>query len=302
MKSFIQAQYIFCVAVREKSFSIALKTLRMGKSKANRLLNELEDQLGYPLFGDRNAGLPTQLGLVKYKEWYPSIFQLEVLRTKQGESPATLRFSFPYTTGSMLFVPITSRFAKKYPHIKFDIQLTSEPGMPVWYNMDLRVVHRDYIYENIKEYYLADIERIVCATPQWVREHPLEHPKDLDSSYIFGTREDVLQQNIKFKKEGREENIFFQPQIVCRNNLAALQSAILGTGVAIGIPHFLAAPYLENGTLLRIFAEWELSPLPLRAIVPNQKVINPIVEDWISYVKRALSYLKEGAKWSDHLD
>lgn len=271
----------------------------MSEEKASRLIDELEAKLGRSLFENRKKGKPTSVGLKLFRQWSPSISQLKLLSSDTEVSEDTLHFAFPFTTGAVFFSPLTTLFAERYPKVKFDVQLATGSGLPVWYNTDLRVVHDTYNYEDVKEYFLADAVRIVCATPAWIKTHPVSRPKDLERYQVFGARDAVEHRSVRFTKGSKEEAVLFHPQIVCRNNLASLHCALTGKGVALSIPSFLAQSFLNSGELVRLLADWNVSSLPLRAITPNQKLVNPIIEEWVKYVQEYLASQRENFKCPD---
>lgn len=178
------------------------------------------------------------MGLKLFRQWSPSISQLKLLSSDTEVSADTLHFAFPFTTGAVVFSSLTTLFAERYPKVKFDIQLATGSGLPVWYNTDLRVVHDTYSYEDVREYFLADAVRIVCATPAWIKTHPVSRPKDLERYQVFGARDAVERRSVRFTKGSREEVVLFHPQIVCRNNLAALHCSLTGKGAALSVPRF----------------------------------------------------------------
>ena len=119
---------------------------------------------------------------------------------------------FSFTTGAAVFAPLTSLFAERYPRVKFDIQLATGSALPVWYNTDLRVVHDVYNYEDVKEFFLADAVRILCAAPAWIKDHPVSRPKDLERYPVFGARDAVEHRSIRFTRGNKEEAVYFIPK------------------------------------------------------------------------------------------
>ena len=293
MRDLILAQEIFCEAVRLGSFYQGARSSHVSEEKASRLLDMLEAKVGLSLFEDRKKGKTTSAGTKLFRRWSPSISQLKLLSSEPETSSGTLRFAFPFTTGAVVFSPLTTLFAQRYPNVKFDIQLATGSALPVWYNTDLRVVHDTYSYEDVKEYFLADAVRIVCATPDWLKMHKISHPKDLEKYSVFGARDAVEHRSIRFTKGSKEEAVLFHPQIVCRNNLAALHCALTGQGAALSVPRFLAEQCLSAGKLVRILPDWNVSSLALRAIIPNQELVNPIIEEWVGYVQDSLALQSE---------
>lgn len=285
MRDLIQAQELFCSIILHSSFYKGIKAVRLGEQKADVLLSYLEKTLAEALFEDRIKGVPTKSGWTRYKQWAPAIQQLQLL-SSDSFPEGLLRFSFPYTTGTTLFAPITAELSKNLPNIKFDIQFSSGSGQPVWYNTDLRVVHKEYFYEDVKEFPLAQAKRIVIGTPSWKRKHPIREPSDLEKCEVYGTRDAVERERIVFRRGSDMQEISFHTHIITRNNLAALNCALTGNGFGILIPRYLAEPYLKRRQLVEILPDWTLPSLELRAIVPNQKIIHPVILSWINVVRQ----------------
>lgn len=62
----------------------------------------------------------------------------------------------------------------------------------------------------------------------------------------------------------------------------------------------LAQSFLNSGELVRLLPDWNVSSLPLRAITPNQKLVNPIIEEWVKYVQASLAFQRENFKCPDN--
>ena len=90
MRDLIQAQEIFCEAVRLKSFYQGARSSHMSEEKASRLIDELEAKLGRSLFENRKKGKPTSVGLKLFRQWSPSISQLKLLSSDTEVSADTL--------------------------------------------------------------------------------------------------------------------------------------------------------------------------------------------------------------------
>ena len=52
---------------------------------------------------------------------------------------------------------------------------------------------------------------------------------------------------------------------------------------------------------MRLLADWNVSSLPLRAITPNQKLVNPIIEEWVKYIQEYLGVSKREFQMSGQI-
>ena len=103
MRDLIQAQEIFCEAVRLKSFYQGARSSHMSEEKASRLIDELEAKLGRSLFENRKKETDFSGVEVCFGQWSPSISQLKLLSSDTEVSADTLHFAFPFTTGAWCF-------------------------------------------------------------------------------------------------------------------------------------------------------------------------------------------------------
>lgn len=283
----LASQTLFCRAATLGSITKAAQKMGVDPADASQRIEQLEHHLGSKLLQRTPRGcILTANGELYFGLWRTQVDLLDSLAERLSPKPkrtaSYLRIAFPTTTGTTLLFPLLATFAANHSEIEFDVQFTHGSFHPLWDGIDLRIVHGEYRRELVRQIPLGAIRRTIVAGSQYLKNHaPIQTPEDLLRPELFGTRDTAERGHLTLRNG--EKRIFLQihPQIWVRNHIAALEAAKRNLGIALSVPRYLAQPWLNSGELVEVLPEWQPSSLPLRAVMPLERVQHPVIETFI---------------------
>ncbi|WP_097460587.1 LysR family transcriptional regulator [Mangrovitalea sediminis] len=267
----------FRQVVESGSFAQAARELGLSRSQVNRLVINLEDDLGVSLLvrTTRHVGL-TPAGQAFYERARSILNELSEaehqIQSDQEEPQGDIKINAPMSFGILHLGPALIDFMKRYPRIRVHLALNDHFVDPVSEGFDITVriaEHREQ--PSLIDHEIVEVKRILCAAPDFLAEHgtpaaiqdlsalPCLHYGNLlagGSWHLFGP-----EGSVQVRVNG----------VLCSNNAEVLRdAAINGLGVAL-LPTFIVGPELQTGRLVSVLPDYHAQPIYLRMIyAPNR--------------------------------
>ena len=264
MKS-LDSVRLFVSTLKLGSLSAAARALGLSPATVSRRIAALEEELGVRLL-DRNSRklMPTEAGLI-YRERMERILddvaQTENLARHIKQTPeGLLRVHSRTLLGIRLIAPLLHRFSARYPDLIVDLHLSEEPVDLIERNfdVDLRLGPlEDSSYVMRK---LAIGERIVVASPAYVRSHgALQVPEDLERGHNCLTyRKHHEPTSWRYLKDGQERTLAVHGSVNANNGEVLRQSAISGLGIAL-LADWSVSDDIKAGRLVHLLPGYKLT-------------------------------------------
>lgn len=265
-KQIFERWYAFEDSVRLKSFSEAARAGNETTSQISRRLKALEDELGVKLCErHRNGIIPTDAGLRFLNEMGPLVREFEALEEGlSGPAEVIQQLRTPVSLGSAVFSKLPARLAKtlKNPDC-IPLQV-----MPIFRSMTLPRLTTDFSILIADEPPEADVIALRLGCISYISA---ASPDYLNTNGDPGTISDLFFHQIlrgptlveeEFFSSFEDEGIDTIPHFVTdfETDLSLYAAALAGSGVAVGLPLFLAHEALSDGRLVRILPFWKLAP------------------------------------------
>lgn len=247
----------FLTVAREGSFAKAAEKLGVGRSAVSRSVQRLEDHLGVRLLSrtTRSTALTSEgeLFLENCRPGVASIMQaLEEIRDlREGPPRGQLRITAPQSFGRKVIAPIIQDFRSEFPLIS--IELTLDDRAVDLGTDAVDVLFRDGRLEDsqIIAKQLIPLQRIICASPEFVSTHG--SPRELDqlSAYPCISKRSAAGrvQAWDLKVQGKPFSLIPKPGIVFNDDELVLQSVLSGYGLA-QLPAFQVCELIGEGRLV----------------------------------------------------
>lgn len=275
----------FEAAARHMSFLNAAKELNVTAGAVSRRIQGLEEQLGTPLFERRHRAV----ALTAAGESYLAAIRepLAALRAageqiRRGRAKDTLSIVAYPTFAIRWFMPRWGRFHDRHPDI--DVRLTTSLAPVDFaggdYDLALQIKEDDWQSRGLAAHDLVDLDTFpVCAPALTPR---LSQPRDLAGVTLLHSAPRPDDWPTWLRHAGIDgvdagQGLHFESL-----NLA-IQAAIEGLGVAIGIAAFVGDE-LDQGTLVRPFDLVRAAHRPIQVIYPADRTDEPILaafRDWL---------------------
>ena len=273
----------FLAVAREQSFTKAAARLGITPSALSHAIKGLEARLGVRLLArtTRNVA-PTEAGERLMRSIGPHFDQIEAEVQALGElrdKPAgTVRLTCTDDAIVTIFRPMLAGFLERYPDISVEISVDYGFTNIVEQRIDAGVrlgeaLSKDMIAVRIgPDWRFAVVGspayfegRSVPVVPQDLTNHRAVNLRLTTGGGIYAW---------EFGKEGRLINVRVEGQLVFNNIMPVLNSALDGLGLAY-IPLELARPYLEDGRLVEVLADWCPFFQGYHLFYPNRRQASP---------------------------
>ncbi|MEI6000977.1 LysR family transcriptional regulator [Paraburkholderia bengalensis] len=274
------------------SFSAAARRLGLTPAAVSKNVARLEAQLGVRLFHRSTRKLTMTPGGEQL--WadaggpFASLQDAFARAAGHGGAPSgVLKVGMAVAFGREYLVPLLGDFLQRYPDIVPDWHFDNRAADLIAGGFDAAIGGGIELTQGVIARELARPCTIVAASPAYMARRRLPaHPSDLAeldgivrrSSNTGRIRAWTLRNQIgeEALAECRTRMIFDDPE-------AMAHAAMQGLGIAfLPTPH--AAPWLENGRLMRLLPGWHAELSPLTLYYPNRKLLPAKTRVFIDFI------------------
>ncbi len=256
----IQCLLTFEALARLRSVTLAADELFVTPSAVSHRVKQLEQILGTKLFGRADFSLTTE-GIEYLAHVRDGLATLQKFPGIAGQSSAPgkrrLRVAVTPTFARAILIPRLKQFTDAYPEIELALQVSIPLLDVVAEDADLMIRFGSGRYADVEHVCLVKDEVTPLASPAFVREHgPFELAQDLEGQALLRSplepwRTWFAAQHLDWP-EPAEGSQFNDIGLMC-------DAAAASMGIAL-VRLKLGAPWLDNGSLVRLFVQAVPSP------------------------------------------
>lgn len=255
----------FLAVARERSFTKAAAGMGVSPSALSHTIKGLEEKLGVRLLSRTTRTVaPTAAGERLQRQIGPLFDQIsaevEEIVTLRDNPAGTIRITCTDIVIEAVFRPKLAAFLQKYPDIcvEFDMNYALVDIISERFDAGVRIgeaLEKDMIATRIG----PDWRFAVVGAPSYFEERKIpQTPHDLHEHNCINIRLASTNNNLRWEfrsQEGRELALNVQGQATFNNARDAFDAAKDGLGLC-WISHEVAAPYLADGRLQEVLADW----------------------------------------------
>jgi len=280
----------FIAVVEAGSFVRAAENLRISKSVASRIVQDLEIRLGGRLLHRTTRRLSlTESGQVYYqrcKQVLDEIIEAEgAVRRDREKVFGLLRVSAPLTFGTMHLAQYWGGFLHRHPQVKLDISLLDRRVDLVGEGYDLAIrIAPQQEDSSLVSRKLASTRLVMCASPEYLKKYGT--PKNLDDiarhnfiGYSYLPTGDTW----KIRSRSSSEGIKTDPRLRVNNGDTCRAAALQGLGI-IFQPGFIVEEDLLSGQLIEILPDWHAEERGVYAVYPTRQHLSGKVRALVDYL------------------
>ena len=247
----IQCLLTFEALARLRSVTQAAEELCVTPSAVSHRVKQLEQIIGTRLFGRADFSLTTEGSeyLAHVREGLASLQRFPGASSNPGKRK--LRLAVTPTFARSILIPRLRQFTEVYPEIDLTLQVSIPLLDVVAEDADLMIRFGTGRYADVEHVCLCHDDVVPLASPAYLREHgPFSRPEELEGESLL--RSPLEPWRTWFSAHGldwpepTEGSQFNDIGLMC-------DGAAAGMGVAL-VRLKLGAPWLENGSLVRLFA------------------------------------------------
>ena len=281
---------LFAAVVETGSFSEAGKRFGYAPSGVTRRIDDLEAWMGAALFyrSTRRITL-TEVGAAFHNRATEILLDLEEARiTASGleDVPSgNVRLSVAASLGPQMTAALGA-FLARWPDIGVTVRSTDQLVDPVAEGLDLVVRIGRLSDSTLRARLLGTGERIVCASPQYLRDHGTPSDPDALAGHDCLVFRSTPGYNLwRFRRGKRRFEVRASGPFHCDDGQLLTQAAASGGGIVL-LPRWLVGQALEAGSLVPILENFEPDPAetPVHAVYPHSRYVPPKVRVLIDFL------------------
>jgi DNA-binding transcriptional LysR family regulator len=274
------------------SMSAAGRDLRVSPAVTSSRISQLEEHLSVRLFQRTTRSLtPTEQGRAFYtgaSEILEAVENAEAQVVNITDNPkGSLYVAAPLGVGRRLIAPLVPGFLTEYPQVSVRLRLTDRKVDLTTEGLDLSFFLGQPEDSNLRIRKIADVERILCASPSYIETHG--NPASGDD-LVTGQHECL---NLRFP--GATE---FQWRLMTSGGVKRFRVAgryesddgdvltdwaLSGTGIALK-PIFEVADHITAGRLVPVALETPPEPIQMACLFTHRRGQDPKTRLFMEYV------------------
>ncbi|GHD13001.1 LysR family transcriptional regulator [Tianweitania populi] len=251
----------FIDVVEAEGFSAAARKIGRSKALLSKYVRELEDELGALLLNRTTRQFSmTEAGHTYYQRAAEIVREIDSLsdtvRESSGDVRGRIKMSAPRTFADAAIGQSLVDFAKENPQITLEIRLDDRFIDLVEEGFDLAIRITRLESSSLIARRLAPFTTRLCASPALIEKHGIpQKPQDLSNlPCIIDTNTRYLSSWPFCNEAGETISVAVSGPMEVNSPLASRAAAISGLGFAL-LPDFVAAPAIEDGTLVSVLQD-----------------------------------------------
>ncbi|MDN7592392.1 LysR family transcriptional regulator [Burkholderia seminalis] len=265
---------LFVEVVKAKSFRGAAEAIGVPNSTLSRRISALEKAIGLRLLHRTTRRLElTEAGQLYFERSRRIVDEARLVHEQLGEMlerpVGVLHASLPVDFADIFLAPLLPEFARRYPGISFEFDLTPRRVDLITEPVDVAIRMGEPPNSNLIARELASLSRYLYASPSYIElfGEPRE-PADLQRheclrlspAEIDGWRLYRHNQIIEVAASGR----------FVLNSVGMIRRlATLGLGIVV-LPEEIVIDEVAAGALRRVMPAWEAASIPVYAITETR--------------------------------
>lgn len=294
---------LFVEVVKAKGFRGAAEALGMPNSTLSRRIGALEKAIGLRLLHRTTRKVePTEAGQLYYERSKRIVEEARLVHEQLGDMLAQpsglLRASFPEGFANIFLAPLVAEFARRYPGIRFEFDLSPRLADLVSEPVDVAIRMGEPANSNLIARQLARLPRHLYASPRYLDAlgEP-RHPDELahhECLRLRGSKSDIW--TVQNGDESLNVAVGGRFQL---NSVGMIQRlAALDMGIAV-LAEGIVTDDVAQGRLRRVLPRWQATPIPVYAMTET-RLLPAKTQRFIDFLKEHL--VADGANGRDPLE
>ncbi|WP_431265297.1 LysR family transcriptional regulator [Roseateles chitinivorans] len=196
------------------------------------------------------------------------------------ELSGTLRLRVPHAFGQSQLIEPLAAFLTRHPRVSVEWMLQDQLPDFSRENVDCSLLVGEISQPNLIATQLAEIPRVLVATPQLAKKLPKglgKRPPE-EISELLGAQPWLAL--LAFYRDGVDlraadgearMHIAFRPRLGTDSLFALIESARRGLGLAL-VSQWAVFDDMAEGRLVRVLPEWCATPLPISLVYPSRRL------------------------------
>jgi DNA-binding transcriptional LysR family regulator len=288
------------------SFAEAARRLSLTPAAVGKSVAKLEARLGVRLFQRSTRSLTlTEAGQTFLGEVSTSLNTIQNavanLASAEGQPTGTLKVSMGTVFGRRYIVPMLGEFLRRFPAITPDWHFDNRQVDLIGQGFDAAIGGGFELPLGVVARKLAPAHRVLVASPAWLAKHPpLLEPEDVqgcEGILIRSPQTGRVRSWPLTSRTHEQRPLNLKLRITMSDSEAACAVAEQGLGIALVSMPF-AAPYLRDGSLLRVLPDWFVDDGNISIYYSEHKLLPGKTRAFVDFVIEQFAEQKLGQLFS----
>ena len=283
----------FSQLVRAGSFTATARELNLSTPAVSKRLTQMEARLGVQLLNrsTRRMSLTAEgeVYLSHARRILSDIDDMEQAISKAISAPkGLLRVNATLGFGRSHIAPLISDFARHYPEVQVQLQLTVNPPALTEDAFDVGIRFGEPPDARILARRIAANRRLICAAPAYLVLHGTPSlPHELAQHNCIGIRQGEAAYGLWQLSAGkRTETVKVRGSLSTNDGEIAVHWALQGHGILMRAEWDIAK-YLRSGRLVQVLENWQTPPADIYAVYPQRLQTAARVRAFVDFLEAA---------------
>jgi len=289
----------FSVLAGSGSLSAAARELGVTTPAVSKHLAQMESRLGVSLLNRTTRRMSlTPEGELYLEHARRILGEIDDMEQLLGVSKAVpkglLRVNATLGFGRSHVAPLISRYARKYPQVEVQLQLSVNPPPLTDDSFDVCIRFGAPPDTRVIAKYIAPNRRLLCASPAYLAKHGMPKvPHDLARHNCIGIRQGEEGYGVWRLSSGRgkavkTEAIKTRGTLTTNDGEIAVNWALEGHGILMRAEWDIER-YLRNGRLVQVLPQFYTPDADIYAVYPQRHQMAARVRAFVDFVTQTLS-------------
>ncbi|MES2264812.1 MAG: LysR family transcriptional regulator [Pseudomonadota bacterium] len=294
----------FALLLKQGSLAAVARELGVTPPVVTKRLSALERRLGVRLLNRTTRRMSVthegELYVTNGARILADIEELELQVARSRAAPkGLLRVNATFGFGRKHIAPAVSAFARRYPEVEVQLQMTERPMNLADSAFDVGIRIGELPDARITARRIAANRRLLCASPLYLtRAGAPMSPHDLQRHDCIVIREnDAAYGSWHLSNGRRQETVKVRGTLSTNDGETAVGWALDGHGILMR-SQWDAAPYLRSGRLCEVLDGWSLPDADIFAVYPERLNLSAKVSAFVEFLaERFKDHLQQQGGW-----
>ncbi|MEM6310284.1 MAG: LysR family transcriptional regulator [Pseudomonadota bacterium] len=282
---------LFVLASEKLNISAAGRALGMVPAVASARLAKLEKSMGADLLHRSTRKVSVSLEGSELLPFAREIIAQEdaaraALGQKSLDITGTIRFTAPSTFAQSYVAPFLPEFTERHPKIKLDLRLSDTRYDLIDGSFDLAIRNAAMEDTSLKGRKLADDRRILCAAPEYLRQHGTPETPDALSDHRLIAFKDMHVR--RFVDASGQVGLFdpqnAQCQVMIDDGMSQKVATLSGAGISVN-SLWNVHEDVRAGRLIHVLPDFRLeADTALWLVYPKTNILSPKVRAFMDFL------------------
>lgn len=284
----------FAAVAGAGSLSAAARDLGVSTAAVSKRLAQMETRIGMPLVRRTTRRMSlTPEGEVLLEHARRILGEIDdlqqLLTSAKGRPSGLLRVNATLGFGRMHVAPVISAYARMYPDVDVQLQLSADPPPLTEDAFDVCVRFGEPPDARIVARQLAPNRRILCASPKYLSEHGTpQSPQELLRHNCIGIRQGsdaygVWRLTPTKGARARTESIHVRGNLTTNDGEIAVNWALEGHGIVLRA-EWDVDRYLRSGRLVQVLPQYATPEANIYAVYQQRHQLSSRVRLFVEFL------------------